>query len=541
MNNSSSKISTCLFVIVLIVYSIVTFILITKNSYNLAYLRAFGLDEAHMTNMTFQLAKANSFNPQGFFNYGGGYYYPVVGLLILVQNFVSITPQIAVIMLRSVSLLSVIGIACLLFAFGRSIGLSPIQRILSALSFLLMKAVIGLTLGAHPDMLQAFYILAGLYVLSTVNSIFEIRKIAVVAFLAGLAAGVKYAGLFLFLVLGAYCVCLAVVSGKVDGLERKFVRKLLFIVIVAFSVGFLLCNPYVLLDSKEFFLDILYENYHINFGDYLGSSWNPKIWISLLTNEYTGEMLILSGSTALLYLLTRKGVVSAVKRYKFANSDAERVIIALGMFLVLYGGYLLLRVNFHTARYLLPIIPLIILIIFKLLFAASNYVERNIGAKLYITIIVVGIVLISFLQITLNSYLLFTDYLLRPHSTRIELSRFMENMYEPGTRVWSTEYVYLTENFSRVGTDYFLLPEKMYKDEPEIIIISGFFIDMHLHEKGEGSMDPAKAEISYNMASDIINNSVCGYKKTLELDDSVRAYYIFERDVGQDLQNCLKT
>lgn len=540
MNNSCSKASAYLFVIVLIVYSILTFILITKNSYNLTYLRAFGLDEAHMTNMAFELAKGNSFNPQGFFNYGGGYYYPVVGLLILVQNFVPITPQIAVIMLRGVSLLSVIGIAWLLFTFGRSIGLSPIQRILPALSFLLMKAVVGLTTGVHPDMLQAFYILAGLYVLSTAASIFETRKIAVVAFLAGLAAGVKYAGIFLLLVLGVYALFLTIIRGDLSAYKKVF-KRTAFAAIVAFFVGFFLFNPYTLLDTKDFLLDILYENYHINFGDYLGSSWNPKIWISLLTKEYTGEMFILSGSIALMYLLTRTGVISAVKRYKFANSDAERVIIVLSIFLVLYGGYLLLRVNFHTARYLLPIIPSIILFIFKLLFAASNYVERNIGAKLYVNIIVAGIVLLSLLQITSNSYLLLTNYLLRAHSARIELSTYMENIYEPGTRVWSTEYVYLSEHFSRVGIDYFLLPENMYKNEPELIVISGFFIDMHLHEKGEGSMDPTRAKISYNMASDIMNNSVCGYYKTLELDDSVRAHYIFERDYNQDLQNCLKT
>jgi hypothetical protein len=81
---------------------------------------------------------------------------------------------------------------------------------------------------------------------------------------------------------------------------------------VAFLVGWIAFNPYVLVSTNEFWRDLQFERIHVGFGHYVAEPRNPLLWFSIWFQEtrVAGAWLMVVGLTLASWHLVRTNLES---------------------------------------------------------------------------------------------------------------------------------------------------------------------------------------------------------------------------------------
>lgn len=197
------------------------------------------------------------------------------------------------------------------------------------------------------DLPLMFWMLLSFYYCQKIFYVKKVKNYVIAGFLIGITTATKYNGVLV----GSALITFHIAANLKLSLKRIFINKNLFLGLLAISFGFLISNPFALLDYKYFLSDLRYLfatdklYYHLSINGYLGSI----LKISELIG-YPGLILFL---TAFIYsvvsLILKPGRIKKHPNFIAALS----VIIPYYLF---FGSY----VNIPT-RYLVPIVPFLMI------------------------------------------------------------------------------------------------------------------------------------------------------------------------------------
>jgi 4-amino-4-deoxy-L-arabinose transferase-like glycosyltransferase len=298
------------------------------------------------------------FNPH-FFNYPALTFYLnffvqvvhyVIGYIIgsypnlqAFQQTYETNPTTLVILARLLSVLFDVGTICVVCYLGKKYagkGIGLTAAVLVAINPLLIKQ-------AHlvnVDSPLTFFTMLSLFFIYHIHQQPRSKWYVLAGISIGLAAASKYNGALLLLVL-VFAHLLK--SGSFNNAIR-LLRSGQLAKAIALAVGtFLLINPYILLSLEEFAKDFSFEESHMTAG-HLGV--DPTIstvayYLLKILPTYFGWMLLVIIAISIVYFIVRR----------------EKPLLILIVFLLIYL-YVICTWKMRAERYLLPTIPVLILI-----------------------------------------------------------------------------------------------------------------------------------------------------------------------------------
>jgi 4-amino-4-deoxy-L-arabinose transferase-like glycosyltransferase len=317
-------------------------------------------------------------NPH-FFNYPTLFFYlnalaylPYFGFLRLIGQPVAVlpveslvmgvtltqTPE-AVLVSRAVSILFGVGAIGWLFLIGRRLTGNPWVGLMAALLLAISPTAIKLNRFITPDTFVVFFTLAAVYFSLRLYREGRQRDYLLAGICAGLAASSKYnAGLVVLVVLFAHFLR----YGWEGSVKFEIYRA-----VVACSLAFLLCSPFILLDAPEFWNDFTYEARHYATG-HAGMEGNTLNWYLSYLWRVEGVGVVLGGFALVAgFLLSLPGLLQKPRTASISHpgkreASAERFKAWLVVFAfpLLYFTFIS-RFVVRNDRTLFPVIPFLLL------------------------------------------------------------------------------------------------------------------------------------------------------------------------------------
>lgn len=318
------------------------------------------LDESLVAGELKRLLGFGILNPPSHLHYGWAYYDPPLIVLNLWSLFGEVTERATLLTIRAYSL--IVGVGCL-------IGVYQLGRLLFTQSTALVGALILATIPeylrwssvGHPDLPQLFWLIWALYLCCALSLEFTLKRVFLAGVLAGLAFSTKYSGLFLLPV-----ISVVIVIGdrsKQWSVERLYSRRIWLAIIVCttgFLLSFAVTSPAFLLNPGPQIDHVQDMRKQVRFGwlfqDEAGTIEWLWIFLGLVGWCHAGALLVYS--------------LAGLARFLGGNRATGPQWVIL-LWIVVYGAYLLLEANIRRPRYLLPILP------FMLLFVAQAYVATT--------------------------------------------------------------------------------------------------------------------------------------------------------------------
>lgn len=245
---------------------------------------------------------------------------------------------------------------------------------------------------------------------------------------------------------------------------------MVFISFVIFSLSFLVASPGSLLGldflKGLFFQDSLFKSVFW-FVQFVQTNNMTVEWLKLLISDIGLILIILSG-LSLIPL-----VFAALKREGSRFLSADFVLM---MFIIIYLAFLCLRVGYLMDRYLIPIIPPIIILGAKTISSTFQWCRERIRSPYNF---IVGVTMICvLLGMLIPGFLAHNLSFRQEMSTRIERSirvfagHWLENNYQPSTRILYDAYTYIPPSFSKVERVMGPTIEILEQVQPDIVIVN---------------------------------------------------------------------
>lgn len=197
---------------------------------------------------------------------------------------------------------------------------------------------------AQVDIPQVFFVLLSVYFALRLNSADKLLNYALAGLFAGMAASTKY--------YGGLCIVVPVITHFLN--RRGFDRKL-FCLIALCIAGFLLFTPFALLDYRTFLKNVYYTKLWAQ--DTTLISEPLPVW----GIQYIKDLFEISNLGLFMTVLSLIGILYSA--YKHSKYDIALLLFILTM----YGYFSLSKMAWSSVRYILPVIPLFILLGARLL------------------------------------------------------------------------------------------------------------------------------------------------------------------------------
>ncbi|MCK9458988.1 MAG: phospholipid carrier-dependent glycosyltransferase [Proteobacteria bacterium] len=481
------EIAVCVIVLALVVLLVGEMAYASSFSVDsLDVMRVFSDDETVAVSRLMKNLHEGDLDPRGFYNYG--YVYNSLGFLALKLTsslgLAGISVPSVAICLRLISIAAFAMCGVILFLTVKELGMRKHVAFAFSFLFLIFNDFVHWGWHIHPDVLQTLFILLSVYSLVRIRGYW--RSIVVSSLFLGLAFGTKYSGIFALLVpLGV--VVLRSLDASAERGKSKVVGRILFSILLicaVFVAAWLLANPHVVENRSELIKDLLYEKGHISRGHNASSSTDGLLWLGVLVGESSiwAILLLALGSFATVFVLSRAA-------YRRARDDVARVeskmdrgqgfVFVLLIYCVAAIAYLFFSVNMRAPRFLFHVWPAIVVVsawgTSKLL---MNYGGggRFVGAALSVLVLVVCVPIYGKALRQLGD-----EVDGKQHSQYIDAGRWMEDHYDPNTKILAGFYSYVPKDRFRRGIVSYVVDLKMIERiKPDVIVynkdIPGRFI-----------------------------------------------------------------
>ncbi len=283
------------------------------------------------------------------------------------------------------------------------------------------------------------------------------------AFLAGMAFGTKYGGIFIlpFLFIPALLNDRPEISlaGKLRGKALPF--------LLCFLLGWLIFNPYVIFNFIHFvrWLKLIVMYTLTGFVGSTGqiTSANPLLWFPVLYRSFfpSGALVLLAGLLPALWFLVR-----AMKRKEGLREPNMLNRIVIGTYCLFALLYILLGVKSREVRYAFHLIPFLILLSFIGWSILSRQMKEQGRAFLFFAL------LILIVPANLNAVHSMASCSNKESDARLASGRVLEERYSPDTRILADFYAYVPPKFKNTLIEWGIRSESINRDNPQVIILS---------------------------------------------------------------------
>jgi len=407
-------------------------------------LRINSSDEAKAINAIKQNLSNKDINPRAFFNYG--YVDKEIWLVVLsalkMCGF-ELSDRLLILVGRYLMSIYWLLIVALSVMISKELYKEEIPALAVAVITASSCVYTTWAITIHPDLLQIVFLLISFYFCILFLRGKSHFLIYIAAFFCGISSGTKYSGIFFLPVI------------IVLYLIKKFDIKQLLLLLVMFCLGFIIFNPYVLLEHQEFIKDLRYESRHVSMGHTGAEPKNPFQWFGKLFGTPVLGKLSMPFIILALISVFLEGILYV--QAKFRNFQKMRknyilsVKIVLFIYCTLFFIMLMIKFRMRAPRFLLPILPFLIILECGELHKILNWIASKLKpAKiLIIPIYVVIIILISnpLLQLSLDDLLNRTDI-------------YKSDYYKMG--VWMLQN--LNHDNTVVADSYSYIPKNSFKN-----------------------------------------------------------------------------
>jgi len=271
----------------------------------------------------------------------------------------------------------------------------------------LLLAVAGIHVSysryAQVDIPQLFFILLSVYFALKIDDGANISNYIWAGLFAGMAASTKY--------YGGFAIIIPVFIHFLN--KRRFDRRLLSLIILCLA-GFILFTPYALLDFKTFLKHITITKYWAQDRSLINEQL--PVWAI----EYLKDLFKAQNLGLALGLLSICGILYSVLRH------TKKDIALFSFILFIYVYFSLANIGWSSLHYLLPAIPLMILLGARLLTDLASSVKK-------VTVFLPAAVSLFILQPAL--YDIQEGYLFTRKSTTTLAREWIDGHIEPGSKI----------------------------------------------------------------------------------------------------------
>lgn len=402
-------------------------------------------------------------SPDGMFQYGMFYntlsYWSVRLFRSLGYNRDATVAFLAV----NYRLITVFSFLLLLFFFQRLAQLLLADRELSWLAVLLLASVQQVYYWSqtiHPDITQTLLVVAAAWVALRKHTF---RNAFGAAFLAGMAFGTKYGGLFIL----PFLFIPALLNDNREIPPARNLRHRIPPFLGSFLLGWLVFNPYVVFNFIHFLRWLKLIVVYTTTG-FVGSSGqitatHPLLWFPTLYHAFPqpGALVLLAGLIPAAWLLLR--TVRGRQGLREHGTLNRIVLFAYCLFALLH---LLLGVKSREVRYAFHLLPFLVLLSFvgwSILLRPLK--DRGRALLLFALLFLIAPANLSAVHSMAPSSNKETD-------ARLASGTFLDQRYGPTVRILADFYAYVPSKFKNTRVEWGISGDGLLRENPQVILLS---------------------------------------------------------------------
>lgn len=241
--------------------------------------------------------------------------------------------------------------------------------------------------------------------------------------------------------------------------------------VVAFSVS----SPFAYL-NLNFLRNIYYQSSVQAQGNYFREEESGLVWLQVLASPHLLDVVLL-GLAAISLVLTARGLL------KTGPTSLLKAESILWLWVISYTSFLVLRVHYRPPHYLLPVVPLVIILTVHGLSRVIRYISSKPPQKL-LGPVLSGIVLLGLGWLELPkslehvaSYRASTMAWAESHSA-VKAGEWLAESYPPTTRILYDRWTYVPPSFAdayetRAGGTLEMLDAL----QPDVIVVNRLQVD----------------------------------------------------------------
>lgn len=462
--------------------------------------RAFDADESRVLEELISMFERRTFEP-AYYLYGTLHEYIALISIYCLEVFRKPEIKDAVFILRFENAVAGGGIIWLVFLMAKEIG--SFKAGIYSVAFLLLNSVFfAYGCNAKPELLQLLFITSALFF--SIKGIDSNRWWFLAAgIMGGLAFITKFTGIFLF-PMGVLATFLSIHKKESD---PKGKLREIGIGTSMFFIGFMLAvamfSPYMLRDF-DVIIERLGVQTEINkrgFLFYDDGHWVQ--WFPIIFNaSFLGYgLLLIYGSYTIDFI--RGHLVSGLIR-----KDADKIFF-LAVWVFFYGLYTIFGVVVRAERYILPVLPVLVLFAGIKVNEIVETKEFGMGKVIFL-----GAVLLFLVPnlLAVNSFV--SLRLAREDSPRIVAGRWMLENIPLDARVSSNLYTYVPPVFTKHLHSKYLNINEVNKYQPDYIVSSREITQRFLDKSRSKKYTAGEEEylLSYSLYSGLNEGSLPGYR-----------------------------
>ncbi len=436
---------------------------------HLSMIAVFSADEAFAVQLISQNLQKNHLDPQGFYNYGYLYH----SLVFYTAKFLgglnyTVDERFLAYVFRWISLASYGLLLCFAYALTKHLTKDRLFSLCAALFLASVPGVYSWAQQTHPDMLQAFLVTCAAYVACRRHNL---SHVAGATILASLAFSTKYTGIFIlpFVFLPFLFATIDRKRRRNDTLLLKDWRNMLCVVIgmgVIFLMVWLITNPTVLQNYSEVVKDILFEKRHVAWGDGQAESKNPLLWFTVLFHQFkaNGSLLLMLGFVSLTWY-ARKHLAHWSTVF---GSSTKRSILMLLLYSITSLAYLMLQVNLRKDRYILHLIPVLVVVGFA---GLHRFIAR-VGILRKRKILIYAALIATILPLCMSTIQEMHEASQKYEHQYLKATAWIEQHYPAGTPILADSYSYRSPRFSHFMHVWGVERKTLDYVQPQLVIIN---------------------------------------------------------------------
>ncbi|MBT5400801.1 hypothetical protein HOL24_09715 [bacterium] len=461
-----------LFLVLFSCFAILLTVFYGTESYSV--LHVFSHDESDQVQRLQRLLEKDTLNTGGFIGgfYSYGQVYPTVAFwlakLLGAFGFEQTSYQLLTLVLKVLSTVFYYISGYVLFKTMLALNIKKILTYVFTFVFLIFPTYWTWSYTVHPDTLQMITIILPAYILLKVRNLKF--SIVLASFVIGVSFGTKYSGIFLSIIIMSYVL--------ISAINLKMVFREFFILsswsFIAFIVGWLLFNPYVIVNFSKFFTELYLQGDYLKYGVGVPLNQNGLEWFRIYHYEF--------GST--LSLLLVAGITSTILKYSYQFlmcrsrgacksffSNRENIfIVSIIIYLAISLAYLIIIVKYREVRYSYHLLPYIILLS---AYGFNLLISRYKIKKCYILVVSLFVIFHSYKLYDSNLRQLSVLYESKIENPLIKSGEWLKNNFSRDTSVLAGTYSYVeSDYFKRYSMTYELNAKTIDNFFPDVVVMN---------------------------------------------------------------------
>jgi hypothetical protein len=254
--------------------------------------------------------------------------------------------------------------------------------------------------------------------------------------------------------------------------------KKTIVVVVVFFLAFLFTSPYLFAGLR--FIKILYSQYASTLATgLLFKARDSQLTWFLVLSEVSGRLMLLLAVVGMV--LT---VLKIFRGWREKHLTPESAVL---MWVILYMGVLILLVKYCPPRYILPVLPFLVVFSASAVSEIIGYVKTKLPEKygLISSAAILLVITVTVLLPSFNGMLEYRQLMIRLEDTSIPLKagRWLAEHYPPSTRIMYDAYAYVPESFTDANWSWGFKIKELEKLKPDVVLThnrtSGKYSNIH--------------------------------------------------------------